>query len=105
MSLSVLGCVVNGPGEARETDIGLTGGGAGKHMVYLAGVTDPHIEDARMVDHIVSLVDAKADQIEAANAIAEARAADYHVPAIAWAWYHLGGLCEVGLTPSRRPVT
>jgi (E)-4-hydroxy-3-methylbut-2-enyl-diphosphate synthase len=35
ISLSVLGCVVNGPGEARETDIGLTGGGNGKHMVYL----------------------------------------------------------------------
>src|SRR3546814_1490543 len=38
LSLSVLGCVVNGPGEARETDIGITGGGAGKHMVYLSGV-------------------------------------------------------------------
>ena len=39
LSLSVLGCVVNGPGEARETDIGITGGGNGKHMVYLSGVT------------------------------------------------------------------
>src|SRR3546814_3999242 len=48
MSRSVLGCVVNGAGEARETDIGLTGGGAGKHMVYLAGVTDHHSTDARM---------------------------------------------------------
>ena len=37
MSLSVLGCVVNGPGEARETDIGITGGGNGTHMVYLSG--------------------------------------------------------------------
>ncbi len=44
LSLSVLGCVVNGPGEARETDIGITGGGAGKHMVYLSGVTDHHVE-------------------------------------------------------------
>src|SRR5205823_3394376 len=42
MSLRVLGCVVNGPGEARETDIGITGGGNGKHMVYLSGVTDQH---------------------------------------------------------------
>ena len=67
MSLSVLGCVVNGPGEARETDIGLTGGGAGKHMVYLSGVTDHHVEDAAMVDHIVRLVEAKAAEIEAAN--------------------------------------
>src|SRR3546814_19351341 len=37
MSLSVLGCVVTGPGEARENDIGITGGGNGTHMVYLSG--------------------------------------------------------------------
>ncbi|MEO6255950.1 MAG: flavodoxin-dependent (E)-4-hydroxy-3-methylbut-2-enyl-diphosphate synthase [Sphingomicrobium sp.] len=66
MSLSVLGCVVNGPGEARETDIGITGGGNGKHMVYLSGVTDHHIQDAEMIDHIVHLVEAKAAEIEAA---------------------------------------
>ena len=73
LSLSVLGCVVNGPGEARETDIGLTGGGAGTHMVYLAGVTDHHVKDADMLDHIVSLVEAKAAEIEAANeGVAEA---------------------------------
>jgi (E)-4-hydroxy-3-methylbut-2-enyl-diphosphate synthase len=66
LSLSVLGCVVNGPGEARETDIGITGGGAGKHMVYLSGVTDHHVADAEMLDHIVALVEAKAAEIEAA---------------------------------------
>ncbi|HEX8574636.1 MAG TPA: flavodoxin-dependent (E)-4-hydroxy-3-methylbut-2-enyl-diphosphate synthase [Allosphingosinicella sp.] len=65
MSLSVLGCVVNGPGEARETDIGITGGGNGKHMVYLSGVTDHHVRDEEMVDHIVRLVEAKAAEIEA----------------------------------------
>jgi len=65
MSLSVLGCVVNGPGEARETDIGITGGGNGKHMVYLSGVTDHHVEDAAMIEHIVKLVEAKAAEIEA----------------------------------------
>jgi (E)-4-hydroxy-3-methylbut-2-enyl-diphosphate synthase len=70
LSLSVLGCVVNGPGEARETDIGLTGGGAGKHMVYLSGVTDHHVQDADMVEHIVRLVEAKAAEIEAAAALA-----------------------------------
>ncbi len=68
MSLSVLGCVVNGPGEARETDIGITGGGNGKHMVYLSGVTDHHIRDEEMIDHIVRLVEAKAAEIEAAAA-------------------------------------
>jgi len=65
MSLSVLGCVVNGPGEARETDIGLTGGGNGTHMVYLSGVTDHHVKDADMIDHIVRLVEAKAAELEA----------------------------------------
>jgi (E)-4-hydroxy-3-methylbut-2-enyl-diphosphate synthase len=72
LSLSVLGCVVNGPGEARETDIGITGGGNGKHMVYLSGVTDHHIQDTGMVDHIVALVEAKAAEIEAARLEAEA---------------------------------
>ena len=72
ISLSVLGCVVNGPGEARETDIGITGGGAGKHMVYLSGVTDHHVESADMLDHIVALVEAKAAEIDAANAATDA---------------------------------
>ncbi|WP_397586551.1 flavodoxin-dependent (E)-4-hydroxy-3-methylbut-2-enyl-diphosphate synthase, partial [Sphingobium fuliginis] len=67
LSLSVLGCVVNGPGEARETDIGLTGGGAGKHMVYLSGLTDHTVQDEGMIDHIVGLVEAKAAEIEAAR--------------------------------------
>ena len=74
MSLSVLGCVVNGPGEARETDIGITGGGGGRHMVYLSGVTDHHVQDADMVDHIVRLVEAKAAEIEAAAPKAQAAA-------------------------------
>src|SRR5690606_2302053 len=65
ISLSVLGCVVNGPGEARETDIGITGGGAGKHMVYLSGVTDHHVESDEMLDHIVRLVEQKAAEMEA----------------------------------------
>jgi (E)-4-hydroxy-3-methylbut-2-enyl-diphosphate synthase len=72
LSLSVLGCVVNGPGEARETDIGITGGGKGKHMVYLSGVTDHHVADEDMVDHIVKLVEAKAAEIDAADLAMEA---------------------------------
>ncbi|MET0588546.1 MAG: flavodoxin-dependent (E)-4-hydroxy-3-methylbut-2-enyl-diphosphate synthase, partial [Novosphingobium sp.] len=75
LSLSVLGCVVNGPGEARETDIGLTGGGNGKHMVYLSGVTDHHVQSESMLDHIVKLVEAKAAELEAeANYEAQAAA-------------------------------
>ena len=69
MSLSVLGCVVNGPGEARETDIGITGGGNGKHMVYLSGVTDHHVQDDDMIGHIVKLVEAKAAEIDAGKSV------------------------------------
>ncbi len=72
MSLSVLGCVVNGPGEARETDIGITGGGNGTHMVYLSGVTDHHVRDDELVAHIVRLVEAKAAEIEAGTSRAAA---------------------------------
>jgi len=65
LSLSIIGCVVNGPGEARETDIGLTGGGQGNHMVYLSGVTDHKITDDTLVDHIVGLVEEKAAELAA----------------------------------------
>ena len=67
ISLSVLGCVVNGPGEARETDVGLTGGGNGKHMVYLSGVTDHTVQSEDMLEHIVALVEKKAAEMEAAT--------------------------------------
>ncbi|WP_339635569.1 flavodoxin-dependent (E)-4-hydroxy-3-methylbut-2-enyl-diphosphate synthase [uncultured Sneathiella sp.] len=68
LTLSIIGCVVNGPGEARETDIGLTGGGKDNHMVYLSGVTDHKVATGDMVDHIVELVEAKAAELEALNA-------------------------------------
>ena len=66
ITLSIIGCVVNGPGEALMTDIGLTGGGAGRHMVYAAGKTDHTIDAASMVDHIVELVEARAAELAAA---------------------------------------
>jgi (E)-4-hydroxy-3-methylbut-2-enyl-diphosphate synthase len=75
LSLSVLGCVVNGPGEARETDIGLTGGGNGRHAVFLNGISDHVIESEAMLEHIVKLVEAKAAEIDAHNAAAAAAAA------------------------------
>ncbi|MFM2354348.1 MAG: hypothetical protein RLZZ528_84 [Pseudomonadota bacterium] len=71
MSLSIIGCVVNGPGEALMTDIGFTGGGAGKGMVYLAGKTSHTMDNDRMVDHIVELVEKKAAEIEASQAAAD----------------------------------
>jgi (E)-4-hydroxy-3-methylbut-2-enyl-diphosphate synthase len=73
ITLSIIGCVVNGPGEALMTDLGVTGGGAGKHMVYSAGRTDHTVDGARMIEHIVELVEAKAVEMAAAKA-AEAAA-------------------------------
>jgi (E)-4-hydroxy-3-methylbut-2-enyl-diphosphate synthase len=67
LTLSVIGCVVNGPGEARETDIGLTGGGNNTHQIYLSGVTDHRLKDASIVDHLVELVERKVAEIEAAK--------------------------------------
>ena len=67
LTLSVIGCVVNGPGEARETDIGFTGGGNGTHQVYISGLTDHRLKDADIVDHLVELVEKKAAEIEAAK--------------------------------------
>jgi len=67
MTLSVIGCVVNGPGEARETDIGLTGGGSGTHQVYIAGVPHHRLKDQSIVDHLVELVEKKAAELEAAK--------------------------------------
>jgi len=72
MSLSIIGCVVNGPGEALMTDVGFTGGGAGSGMVYLAGKPDHKMDNAHMIDHIVELVEAKATEIDAATAALDA---------------------------------
>ncbi len=68
VSLSIIGCVVNGPGEARETDIGLTGGGNGSHKMYVGGIPDHNIGDEDKIDHIVKLVEKRAAEIEAAKA-------------------------------------
>ncbi len=72
MSLSIIGCVVNGPGEALMTDIGFTGGGAGSGMVYLAGKQVHKLGNDRMIDHIVELVEQKAAEIAAAEGAKEA---------------------------------
>ncbi len=71
MTLSIIGCVVNGPGEARETDIGLTGGAKGRnHKVYVGGIADHNVDDGKLVDHIVEMVEAKVAAIQAAEAAA-----------------------------------
>lgn len=76
MSLSIIGCVVNGPGEALMTDLGFTGGGKGAGMVYVAGKPDHKMDNDRMVDHIVGLVEARAAEIEAEKAAEDLQAAE-----------------------------
>jgi hypothetical protein len=71
MSLSIIGCVVNGPGEALMTDVGFTGGGAGSGMVYLAGKQSHKLSNDQMIDHIVEQVEKKAVELEA-EALAQA---------------------------------
>ena len=64
ISLSIIGCVVNGPGEAAQTDIGITGGGKGNNMLYLNGVESNKITSNEMISKIVKLVEEKAKVIE-----------------------------------------
>jgi (E)-4-hydroxy-3-methylbut-2-enyl-diphosphate synthase len=70
MTVSIIGCVVNGPGEARETDIGLTGGGRGTHQIYVSGLADHRLTDGDIVEHVVGLVEERAHAIKAATAAA-----------------------------------
>jgi (E)-4-hydroxy-3-methylbut-2-enyl-diphosphate synthase len=67
ISLSIIGCVVNGPGEALMTDLGFTGGGAGAGMIYVSGRADHKVSNEAMVEHIVGLVEARAAKIRAAK--------------------------------------
>ncbi|HEY2444267.1 MAG TPA: flavodoxin-dependent (E)-4-hydroxy-3-methylbut-2-enyl-diphosphate synthase, partial [Rhizomicrobium sp.] len=74
MTLSIIGCVVNGPGEARETDLGFTGGGAGGNagMIYLNGKPAYKLDNAKLVEHIVELCEKKAAEIEGERSAAAA---------------------------------
>jgi len=64
MTVSVIGCVVNGPGEAMMTDIGFTGGGRGTHQVYIMGLASHRLKDGDIAEHLVGLVEARAAEIE-----------------------------------------
>lgn len=63
ITVSIIGCVVNGPGEARLTDIGLTGGGKDTHQIYLSGMADHRLQNGDLVDHVVSLVEERAQML------------------------------------------
>ncbi len=61
ITVSIIGCVVNGPGEARMTDIGLTGGGKDTHQIYISGVANHRLQNGDLVDHVVTLVEERAE--------------------------------------------
>ena len=67
ITLSIIGCVVNGPGEAAQTEIGITGGGKGNHMMYLNGVESEKIKSDEIISKVVSMVEKKAKEIEEKN--------------------------------------
>ena len=63
ITLSIIGCVVNGPGEAAQTQIGLTGGGKGNHMLYLSGLPHKKVASRKITEQVVTLVESKAKEI------------------------------------------
>ena len=67
MTLSIIGCVVNGPGEAALTDIGITGGGKNSNMLYLKGIQSGKLSNEDIVSRVISLVEKKAEEIEKNN--------------------------------------
>ena len=64
ITLSIIGCVVNGPGEATQTQIGLTGGGQGNNMIYLSGLPHHKVASENIISNIVDLVEKKSAEIE-----------------------------------------
>ncbi len=64
ITLSIIGCVVNGPGEAAQTDIGITGGGKGSNMLYLKGIESEKINNSEIISKVVDLVEKKAEEID-----------------------------------------
>ncbi|HET8726649.1 MAG TPA: flavodoxin-dependent (E)-4-hydroxy-3-methylbut-2-enyl-diphosphate synthase [Alphaproteobacteria bacterium] len=72
LTVSVIGCVVNGPGEALMTDIGFTGGGKGVHQVYINGLPHHRLKDQGIIDHLVGMVEEKAREVEAREAAEKA---------------------------------
>lgn len=67
ITLSIIGCVVNGPGEAAQTDVGVTGGGKGSNMLYLNGIESEKILTSEIISKVVKLVEEKAKEIEKSN--------------------------------------
>ena len=64
VTLSIIGCVVNGPGEAAMTDVGITGGNKGSNMLYLSGIQSEKVLTSEIINKVISEVEKKAAQIE-----------------------------------------
>ena len=64
LTLSIIGCVVNGPGEAAMTDIGITGGGKGNNMLYLSGIQSEKVLSEDIISRVVSEVEKKAAELD-----------------------------------------
>ena len=63
INLSIIGCVVNGPGEAAQTEIGLTGGGQDNNLLYLSGVPHSKVPSSEIIERVVKLVEEKTKDI------------------------------------------
>ncbi len=68
ISLSIIGCVVNGPGEAALTDLGFTGGGKDAGKMFVSGKPSHNVTNTDMIDHIVELVEKRAEVLRAEKA-------------------------------------
>jgi (E)-4-hydroxy-3-methylbut-2-enyl-diphosphate synthase len=64
ITLSIIGCVVNGPGEAAMTDIGITGGGKGNNMLYLSGLQTKKVLTQDIIDKVIFEVEKKASELD-----------------------------------------
>ena len=63
INLSIIGCVVNGPGEAAQTEIGLTGGGQDSNLLYLSGIPHTKVASSEIIDKVVEMVEKKVQEI------------------------------------------
>jgi len=64
ITLSIIGCVVNGPGEASQTQVGLTGGGKDNHMIYLSGLPHHKVASDKIIEEVVTLVEKKSEELK-----------------------------------------
>ena len=64
ITLSIIGCVVNGPGEASQTQIGLTGGGKDDHMIYISGLPHHKVASEKIIEEVVSMVENKSKELK-----------------------------------------